>query len=132
MLATVTERTCEIGVRRALGAKKKDFTMQFLVESVVLAIGGGLIGVAVGVLAPVIVSHLTDMKTIITLWSVMIAFSISGGVGILFGLRRRKTRPHRSSAISPCFSAATVFITWTTAVLRSKWPIFSGAKANSP
>jgi putative ABC transport system permease protein len=86
MLATVTERTREIGVRRALGAKKRDITMQFLVEAVVLSIGGGLIGVVVGVVTPFIVSQLTDMKTIVTVWSVVVAFGISGGVGILFGL----------------------------------------------
>lgn len=86
MLATVTERTREIGVRRALGAKRKDITLQFLVETVVLSIGGGLIGVAVGVLVPIAVSQLTTMKTIITLWSVLLAFGISGAVGVIFGI----------------------------------------------
>jgi putative ABC transport system permease protein len=86
MLANVTERTREIGVRRALGAKRRDITRQFLVETVVLSVGGGLIGVVVGVITPLVVSQLTDMKTIITLWSVVIAFGISGAIGILFGL----------------------------------------------
>ena len=86
MLATVTERTREIGVRRALGAKRRDITAQFLVETVVLSIGGGLVGVVVGVLTPLIVSQVTDMRTIVTLWSVLIAFGISGAVGIVFGL----------------------------------------------
>jgi putative ABC transport system permease protein len=86
MLATVTERTREIGVRRAMGAKKRDIILQFLVEAVVLSIGGGLIGVAVGVIAPIMVSLLAGMKTIITLWSVLLAFGISGAVGIIFGL----------------------------------------------
>jgi putative ABC transport system permease protein len=85
MLATVTERTREIGVRRALGAKQKDITSQFLVEAVVLAIGGGLIGVALGVLTPLIVSQLTNMRTIVTPVSVMLAFSISGAIGVIFG-----------------------------------------------
>jgi len=97
MLATVTERTREIGVRRALGAKQKDITSQFLVEAMVLAIGGGLIGVALGVLAPLIVSHLTDMRTIVTPVSVLLAFSTSGAVGIVFGwypaLRAAKLDP---------------------------------------
>jgi putative ABC transport system permease protein len=86
MLATVTERTREIGVRRALGAKRRHITMQFLVETVVLSVGGGLIGVMVGIIVPVLVSHLTTMKTIVTLWSVLLAFCISGAIGIIFGL----------------------------------------------
>ena len=86
MLATVTERTREIGIRRALGATKKDIITQFLVETIVLSVGGGLIGVVLGIVAPMVVSQLTDMKTIITPWSVVIAFGISGAVGIIFGL----------------------------------------------
>ncbi len=91
MLATVTERTREIGIRRALGAKRRDITMQFLVETVVLSVGGGIIGVCVGVLAPLIVSHLTTMRTIVTWWSVLLAFSISGAVGVIFGLYPAKS-----------------------------------------
>ena len=86
MLATVTERTREIGIRRALGAKKKDIITQFLVETVVLSVGGGLIGVVVGVATPLLVSQLTDMKTIVTPMSVLISFGISGAVGIIFGI----------------------------------------------
>ena len=86
MLATVTERTREIGIRRALGAKKQDIITQFLVETVVLSVGGGLIGVVAGVIIPILVSHFADMKTIITPISVIIAFGISGAVGIVFGI----------------------------------------------
>jgi len=57
-------------------------------------VGGGLIGVLVGVLAPLVVSHLTTMKTIVTPWSVLLAFGISGAVGIIFGLY-----PARSAAL---------------------------------
>ena len=86
MLATVTERTREIGVRRALGAKQRDITTQFLVEATVLSIGGGLVGVALGVLTPFVVSKFFDMPTIITPISVLLAFSISGAIGVIFGL----------------------------------------------
>jgi putative ABC transport system permease protein len=86
MLATVTERTREIGVRRALGAKRRHITMQFLVETVVLSVGGGLIGVAVGITVPFFVTHFAHMKTIVTPWSVLVAFCISGAVGIIFGI----------------------------------------------
>ena len=86
MLATVTERTREIGIRRALGAKRRHITVQFLVETVVLSIGGGLVGVVIGIMVPFVVSRVTDMPTIVTPWSVLLAFSISGAVGIVFGL----------------------------------------------
>jgi putative ABC transport system permease protein len=91
MLATVTERTREIGIRRALGAKRKDITLQFLVETVVLSVGGGLVGVVVGIITPIVVSHLAGMPTIVTPWSVLVAFGISGGVGIIFGLYPAKS-----------------------------------------
>lgn len=86
MLATVTERTREIGVRRALGAKKKDIVTQFLVETVVLSVGGGVIGLVAGVSIPIVVTLLTDMVTIVTPWSLLLAFGISACIGIVFGL----------------------------------------------
>jgi len=86
MLASVTERTREIGVRRALGARKADITRQFLIETIVLSVGGGLIGVALGVTVPFLVEWFTDMITVITLWSVLTAFGISGLTGVVFGL----------------------------------------------
>jgi putative ABC transport system permease protein len=86
MLATVTERTREIGIRRALGAKKRDIVTQFLVETVVLSVGGGLIGVAIGVTIPFIVEALASMKTIITVQSLVLSFGISGLIGIIFGI----------------------------------------------
>ena len=86
MLASVTERTREIGIRRALGAKRRDITVQFLVETVMLSGAGGLLGVALGISIPWLVSYFAGMKTIVTLWSPLIAFTISALVGVVFGL----------------------------------------------
>jgi putative ABC transport system permease protein len=87
MLATVTERTREIGIRRALGAKRRDITQQFLIETVVLSGVGGLLGVSLGITIPqIIIWFIPDQKAIVTAWSVFLAFSISVLVGILFGL----------------------------------------------
>ncbi len=86
MLASVTERTREIGIRRALGAKRRDIITQFLVETVMLSGAGGVIGVLLGVTIPWFVSHFAGMKTIITFWSPMVAFTISGIVGVVFGI----------------------------------------------
>jgi putative ABC transport system permease protein len=86
MLATVTERTREIGIRRALGAKRHDIITQFLVESVMLSGTGGVLGVALGILIPMGVAAFAGMRTIITFWSPMIAFSISALVGVVFGI----------------------------------------------
>lgn len=86
MLANVTERTREIGIRRALGAKRQDITIQFLVEAVILSGVGGILGVMLGVTIPFVVSHVANMKTIITWGSPVAAFTISGLVGVIFGL----------------------------------------------
>ena len=86
MLATVTERTREIGVRRALGARQNYIVLQFLIETVILAGVGGLIGVALGVTIPFAVTYFADMKTLITPMTPVIAFSISALVGIAFGI----------------------------------------------
>lgn len=87
MLATVTERTREIGVRRALGAKQRDITEQFLIESMVLSGVGGLLGVAVGVGLPFVIRYFfSNMQVVITPMSVIMAFGVSVLVGVLFGL----------------------------------------------
>jgi putative ABC transport system permease protein len=87
MLATVTERTREIGIRRALGAKRRDIIQHFLIECVLLSGVGGLAGVLLGVWIPrMIVYFVPDQKTIITPQSVVLAFGISVGIGILFGI----------------------------------------------
>ncbi len=86
MLATVTERTREIGIRRALGAKQRDIVLQFLIETVLLSGAGGVLGVALGLLVPLVITHFADMLTIVRLWSPVLAFTISVLTGVVFGI----------------------------------------------
>ncbi len=86
MLASVTERTREIGIRRALGAKRRDIITQFLVESAVLSSSGGVLGILLGLAIPLMVTYLSRIETVVSAWSVLLAFGISVGVGIVFGL----------------------------------------------
>jgi putative ABC transport system permease protein len=86
MLASVTERTREIGIRRAMGARRRDIISQFLIETVILSGIGGLLGVALGVTIPFIIEAVADMDTIIVFWSPLLAFSISAIVGVIFGI----------------------------------------------
>jgi len=87
MLASVTERTREIGIRRALGAKRRDITEQFLIESVVLSAVGGVLGVCLGVSLPMAFTYFfPTMKAYVTPSSVMLSFGISVLVGVVFGL----------------------------------------------
>jgi putative ABC transport system permease protein len=87
MLATVTERTREIGIRRALGAKQRDITMQFLIETIVLSGVGGVLGVCIGIGIPEILRYFApDQEPVVTGGSVLLSFGISVAIGILFGL----------------------------------------------
>ena len=86
MLATVTERTREIGIRRALGAKRQHIVSQFLVETIVLSVGGGALGVVLGLIIPAVIQRFTDMQTIVTPLAPFVAFTISAGIGVVFGL----------------------------------------------
>jgi putative ABC transport system permease protein len=86
MLATVTERTREIGIRRALGARRNDIIIQFLIETVILSCSGGLVGMMLGVAIPFAITRFANMVTIVTPWSPFIAFSISALIGVLFGI----------------------------------------------
>lgn len=86
MLASVTERTREIGIRRALGAKKNDIVVQFLIETIILSGAGGALGVILGIAVPHFITMFSDMRTIVTFWAPLLAFSISGLVGVVFGI----------------------------------------------
>jgi len=86
MLASVTERTREIGIRRAIGAKQRQIISQFLIETVVLSTLGGLIGIGVGLLIPWIITQIAGMPTIVTLKSVVLSVGISIAIGVVFGL----------------------------------------------
>ncbi len=85
MLATVMERTREIGIRRSIGARKADIMSQFVSEAVAISITGGLIGVILGVSLSLTVSFFTDVKTFIQPYSIVLAFGFSVLVGISFG-----------------------------------------------
>jgi len=85
MLVTVTERTREIGVRMAIGAKRKNIRMQFLAESLIISGIGGLIGVGAGFSAAAVVSHLTRFSTAVELKAVLLSLAFSAAVGVFFG-----------------------------------------------
>ncbi len=86
MLATVSERTKEIGIRRALGATRSHIVTQFMVESMVLAASGGLFGIFLGVAIPVGVSRLSEIETAVSWWAIIVAFSTSVLTGVVFGV----------------------------------------------
>ncbi|WP_258104587.1 ABC transporter permease [Marinoscillum sp. MHG1-6] len=86
MLASVLERIKEIGLRMSLGAKKTDIINQFLFESMMISVTGGLIGVVFGILIAVLISLLADIPTIITLSSIILSFGVSAAVGLVFGI----------------------------------------------
>jgi len=86
MLASVTERTREIGIRRAIGAKRRQIIFQFLIETVVLSTTGGLIGLGLGVLIPLLITYFSGMATVVTLNGILLPLVISMAIGILFGL----------------------------------------------
>lgn len=84
MLVSVTERTKEIGLRKALGARRKDILIQFLLESVMLSITGGIFGIVFGMIASVIIAMI--LVSSVTIWSIVLAFGFSVAVGVIFGM----------------------------------------------
>ena len=86
MLATVLERTREIGIRRAIGAKQRDIIRQFLTEAVLISIMGGLLGIIFGVTLSQIIASAAGWSTVVTTASIAIAFGVSCGIGLVFGI----------------------------------------------
>ena len=91
MLVSVTERTREIGIRKALGARRRDIQWQFLVEALVLSMTGGTVGILVGMAASWVLGRFSGMNAPVTLWSVLLSFGFSALVGVFFGYYPART-----------------------------------------
>jgi putative ABC transport system permease protein len=86
MLVSVTERTKEIGIRKAVGATKLNILSQFLIEAVVLTAVGGVAGLAIGEVASLIINEYSPLPAFVPLWAIFVGVGISAAVGIIFGL----------------------------------------------
>jgi putative ABC transport system permease protein len=95
MFASVMERIKEIGTRMAIGAKKMDIVVQFLSEAVLISVSGGFIGVIMGVILSMLIQQIADINTIVTPFSVIVAFGVSAAVGVIFGYSPAKRASER-------------------------------------
>ena len=100
MLASVTERTQEIGLRKALGANQQDILLQFIIEAVLLSVVGGVLGIVIGGSVVVVASILTPLKAGVSPVAVIVAASVSGGIGLFFGV----VPAHRAAQLDPIVS----------------------------
>ena len=95
MLASVLERIKEIGIRLSIGATKKDIIQQFVFESVLISLGGGILGIILGIILSVLISLFADIKAIISIWSIIISFGVSALTGLVFGITPAKNAAHQ-------------------------------------
>jgi putative ABC transport system permease protein len=97
MLASVLERTREVGVRRAVGAPRRAIVRQFLLEATMISCAGGLVGVIAGVVLSWIIGRLAGWTTLVSLTSIVLAFSVSVAIGLVFGVYPAR----RAAALDP-------------------------------
>ncbi len=103
MLASVLERTKEIGIRRSLGATQKDIVQQFVFEAVFISFLGGMIGIILGVIGAKLIAASADIPTVISAWSIILSFGVSSSVGLIFGI----VPARRASQLDPITALRT-------------------------
>lgn len=86
MLASVLERTKEIGLRLSLGARRRDIVFQFIAEAIMISLSGGILGIVMGITISIVIEKTAGIQTIISVASVLLAFIVSVSVGLLFGI----------------------------------------------
>ncbi|MBE0640400.1 MAG: FtsX-like permease family protein, partial [Bacteroidales bacterium] len=100
MLANVMERIREIGVRQAMGARRKDIVFQFLAEATLISIGGGLLGIVLGVALSLAIKQFAGILTLISIWSILVSFIVSAAVGMLFGYMPARKAANQDPVVS--------------------------------
>ena len=95
MLASVLERTKEIGIIRAIGATQQDVILQFLSESVLISIGGGIAGIVLGILSAFIIEQATGIVTILSTGSILLSFFVATLIGLVFGIAPAKSAANK-------------------------------------
>ena len=96
MLASVLERTKEIGIMRAIGATKEDIVLQFLSESIIISLGGGVLGIVLGIVASIVLEFTTGIETILSVKSILLSFIVSSLIGLIFGIAPAKKAANKN------------------------------------